>query len=200
MIKKKGQILPQPYSDEWYKLKNQVEERFDKDFNDVSLTNLGTVKEDWYDYILSAEPTKAELKDYFGEYNLTDKQFEEKHTEDEIEDAKVEVGDSKREVIWGTVFEAKDSMLADKIRDNAEKITNEIGLVVIDISDTDEANNYNTGVFLGSGSAGHDFYEAYWVPLYRLFGWVQFGTITKTKSNDGKHQRKKVYRTKCDLQ
>ena len=37
------------------------------------------------------------------------------------------------------------------------------------MSRSDKADNYNTGVFLGVGSAGHDFYESYWVPLYRMF-------------------------------
>jgi predicted ribosome quality control (RQC) complex YloA/Tae2 family protein len=172
LVKKKGQMLPQAYSDEWDKLKRDVENRFDKDFNTISFENLQTVNPNWFEDALTAEPRTKDLKDYFGELNLSDKQFEAKHNEDEIEEAKDELRDQQRDVLWGTIFEAKDSFLADKIKDNSEKIINDLGLVIIDMSNSDKANNYNTGVFIGMSSGGHDFWEAYWVPLYRLFGWV----------------------------
>lgn len=172
LVEKRGQMLPKAYSDEWDKLKSKVEDRFDKDFNSIPFSNLQSINPNWFDDVIDVEPSIKDVKDYFGELDLTDKQFEEKHTEDEIEDAKTELRDSQKEIIWGTVFEAKDSFLAEKIRDNADKITSLLGLVVIDMSKSENAQNYNTGVFIGVGSAGHDFYESYWVPLYRFFGWV----------------------------
>ena len=172
LVEKRGQLLPRPYTDEWDKLKSKVEDRFDRDFNSIPFENLTTINEYWFEDVLSEEPRMEDLKDYFGERKLSDKEFEEAHNEDEIDEAKQELRDSTSEVIWGTVFEAKDSFLADKIRENSEKITNDIGLVVIDMSRSDKADAYNTGVFLGVGSAGHDFYESYWVPLYRMFGWI----------------------------
>lgn len=172
MVTKRGQLLPAPYTDEWNKLKDDVSDRFDKDFNSIPFENITTINEYWFEDVISQEPRMMDIKDFFGERKLSDEEFEEAHNESEIDDAKQELRDSASEIIWGTVFEAKDSFLADKIRDNAEKLTNDIGLVVIDMSNSDKADNYNTGVFLGVGSAGHDFFESYWVPMYRMFGWI----------------------------
>ncbi len=172
MVTKRGQLLPAPYTDEWNKLKDEVSDRFDKDFNSIPFENITTINEYWFEDVIQQEPRMMDIKDFFGERKLSDEAFEEAHNESEIDDAKQELRDSASEIIWGTVFEAKDSFLADKIRDNAEKLTNDIGLVVIDMSNSDKADNYNTGVFLGVGSAGHDFFESYWVPMYRMFGWI----------------------------
>lgn len=168
----KSKKLPEPYTDEWNKIKRDVEDRFDKDFNSIPFENVTTINEFWFEDVISEEPKLEDVKDFFGETKLSDKEFEEAHNEDEIDEAKQELVDGQREIIWGTVFEAKDTFLADKIRDNSKTIINDLGLVIIDMSNSDKANNYNTGLFLGVGSAGHDFYASYWVPLYRLFGWV----------------------------
>jgi len=170
--KGKSKKLPEAYSEEWDKLKRDVENRFDHDFNSVPFENVKTINEFWFEDVIQVEPKVEDVKDHFGELNLSNEEFEKAHTEDEIEDAKRELMDDQAEIIWGTLFEAKDSFLADKIRDNSEKIVNELGLSIIDMSRSEKADNYNTGLFIGVRSAGHDFFEAYWVPLYRLFGWI----------------------------
>ncbi len=52
-------------------------------------------------------------------------------------------------------------------REHAQEI-HELGLVIIE---TDH-EAYETGVFLGVGSAGHDFYTSYWVQLWNIFEWL----------------------------
>ena len=173
--KSRGDIkpkLPEYQTPAWNKLKDDVVKRIDHDFNDVRLENLNKTYPDWYEYIVMTEPRMEDLKDYFGEYKLSDKEFEEKHTESEIDDAKTELRDQQQEIMWGTLFEAKDQFLADKILENSDAIINDAGFRIIDISRRDEDGAYGTGVFLGVNGAGYDFYEQHWVPLYRIFGWV----------------------------
>lgn len=162
--KGKSKKLPESYSDEWNKLKREVEDRFDKDFNSVPFENLKTINEFWFEDIIQQEITDDDVKDFLGVKSLDDV------GEGDITDAEQELRDDQAEIIWGTLFEAKDTFLADKIRENVDNLPS--GLTVIDMSDSDKAENYNTGLFIGIRSAGHDFFESYWVPLYRLFGWI----------------------------
>ena len=114
-----------------------------------------------------------DVKDHFGESNLSNAEFNKAHDEDEIDDAKNELMDQQREIIWGTLFEAKDQMLADKILENSDAIINNAGFTIVDVSKKDEEGAYGTGIFLGVNGAGYDFYEQHWVPLYRILGWIQ---------------------------
>jgi len=164
--------LPAYQSPAWNKLKEDVENRFDHDFNSVRLENLNKVKEDWYENVIITEPRLDDLKDYFGEMKLTDAQFKKKHNQDELDDAIQELRDEQAEIMWGTVYEAKDQFLADKILANRDAIINDAGLTIVDLSRDDKEGAYGTAVFLGVNGAGYDFYEQHWVPLYRIFGWV----------------------------
>ena len=63
--------------------------------------------------------------------------------------------------MWGTFFMPKTSLDADWLADNAESVAS-LGFTLI----------YRDGDFWGLGidGAGYDFYEAHWLPLYRLRG------------------------------
>ena len=90
-------------------------------------------------------------------------------TEDEFEEAKNEMMDTQREVMWSTLFEAKNKFVAEDIIDNADSIITEAGFTVIDLS-RDNEGEFQTGVFLGVNGMGYDFFEAHWIPLYKIFG------------------------------
>lgn len=63
--------------------------------------------------------------------------------------------------MWGTYFTPNTRLDADWIEANAREIAN-LGFTVI----------YEDGELFGLGidGAGYDFYEAHWIPLYRLRG------------------------------
>ncbi len=164
--------IPKRDTPEWNKLKDEVTKRMDQDFNEVQLENLNKVTPNWFEDVVSTDPTIIDLKDYFGELDKTDEQFEKAHKEDEIDDAKNELLDQQREIMWGTVFEAKSQHVADKILENSDAIINDAGLTIVDVSRSDEDGAFVTGVFLGVNGAGYDFFDSHWIPLYRLFGWV----------------------------
>lgn len=63
--------------------------------------------------------------------------------------------------MWGTFFNPKDTVDAHWIRENLD-VMEELGIWVIDEEEC--------GILLGMDSAGHDFYEAYWTPLYKARG------------------------------
>lgn len=62
---------------------------------------------------------------------------------------------------WSTLFAPKDSSDIDWLRDHAEEVA-KLGFYVFDSEDF--------GVLLGIDAGGFDFYDAYWMPLYRLRG------------------------------
>ena len=164
--------LPEYQTPAWNKLKDEAVKRIDHDFNSIRLENLNKTYPDWYEDVVTTEPTMEDIKDHFGESNLSNAEFNKAHDENEIDDAKNELMDEQREIMWGTLFEAKDQMLADKILENSDAIINNAGFTVIDVSKKDEEGAYGTGIFLGVNGAGYDFYEQHWVPLYRILGWI----------------------------
>ena len=173
MKEKSEKPLPERDTPEWNEIESEVKRRVDQDFNDVRLENVQKIAgEDWYQYIETTEPRMEDVKDHFGERNMSDEEFEEAHGESEIDDAKDELRREQEEIMWGTVFEAKDGRLAELIREHADAIINDIGMRIIDLGDSEASEAYNQGVFLGVNGAGYDFYESHWIPLYRLFGWV----------------------------
>jgi len=152
--------LPEDYSDSWNKLKDHVSNQFDRTFNNIKLENLQAVLGDsWFEAIQTHEVTDKELND--NGYHIADM------NESEIDDAKQEIQNSNEEIIWSTLFEASSEHIADKIREHRDEI-HDLGLVIIE---TDH-EAYETGVFLGVGSAGHDFYTSYWVQLWNIFEWL----------------------------
>ena len=92
-------------------------------------------------------------------------------SESEIEDAKYELMDQQREIMWSTIFEAKDNHLAEKIVENSDDLISKAGLTIIDNRHNNEGE-YQTGVFIGINGAGYDFYQQHWIPMYKIFGWV----------------------------
>jgi hypothetical protein len=62
---------------------------------------------------------------------------------------------------WGTLFNPKESLDQDWIGENLDEIT-KIGFFIF------ESDIF--GYLLGIDAGGFDFYEAYWIPLYKLRG------------------------------
>ena len=141
-----------------------VKFRISGDFNDIRLDNVQKIYPYWFENALTVEPTNQDLKD--SGYNSKEM------TENEIDEAKNELMDQQREVMWSTLFEAKDSTIKDWILENQEKIITKAGFTIIDLSRENEGE-YETGVFLGINGAGYDFYEAHWIPLYKIFGVIK---------------------------
>jgi len=141
-----------------------VKFRISGDFNDIRLDNVQKIFPNWFENTLTVEPTDQDLKD--SGYNSKDM------NENEIDEAKNELMDRQREVMWSTLFEAKDNTIKDWILENYEKIINEAGFTIIDLSRENEGE-YETGIFLGVNGAGYDFYEAHWLPLYKIFGVIK---------------------------
>ena len=141
-----------------------VKFRISGDFNDIRLDNVQKIFPNWFENALTVEPTLMDLDD--SGYIPKDM------TENEIDEAKNELMDQQREIMWSTLFEAKDNTIKDWILENHEKIITEAGFTIIDLSRENEGE-YQTGVFLGVNGAGYDFYEAHWIPLYKIFGVIK---------------------------
>ena len=141
-----------------------VKFRISGDFNDIRLDNVQKIFPNWFENALTVEPTNQDLDD--SGYIPKDM------TENEIDEAKNELMDQQREIMWSTLFEAKDNTIKDWILENSDKIINEAGFTIIDLSRENEGE-YETGVFLGVNGAGYDFYEAHWIPLYKIFGVIK---------------------------
>jgi len=141
-----------------------VKFRISGDFNDIRLDNVQKIFPNWFENALTVEPTNQDLDD--SGYIPKDM------TENEIDEAKNELMDQQREIMWSTLFEAKDNTIKDWILENSDKIINEAGFAIIDLSRENEGE-YETGVFLGINGAGYDFYEAHWIPLYKIFGVIK---------------------------
>ena len=141
-----------------------VKFRISGDFNEIRLDNVQKIFPNWLENTLTVEPTLMDLDD--SGYIPKDM------TENEIDEAKNELMDQQREIMWSTLFEAKDNTIKDWILENYEKIIKESGFTIIDLSRENEGE-YETGVFLGVNGAGYDFYEAHWIPLYKIFGVIK---------------------------
>jgi len=66
--------------------------------------------------------------------------------------------------MWNTLFEAKNKHLGERLEEMVDELY-EIGIGVIE-----SRNSLNTMLFING--AGYDFYEAHWIPLYQLLGWI----------------------------
>ena len=141
-----------------------VKFRISGDFNDIRLDNVQKIFPYWFENTLTVETTDQDLKD--GGYNPKDM------TENDLDEAKNELIDQQREVIWSTLFEAKDNTIKDWILENYDKIITKAGFTIIDLSKENEGE-YETGIFLGVNGTGYDFYEAHWIPLYKIFGVIK---------------------------
>ena len=140
-----------------------VKMRVNEDFNDIKLENVQNVFPYWFENTLTVEPTDKEVLDNYNKKSMT---------EDELEDAKMEMMDTQREVMWGTLFEAKDKDVAEDIIDNSDAIISDAGFTIINLSRENEGE-YETGVFLGVNGMGYDFFDAHWIPLYKILGVIK---------------------------
>ena len=138
-----------------------VKSRISSDFNDIRLENLQKVFPYWFENTLTVEVTDEDIQN--EGYEVEDM------NENQIDDARSEIENQQREVMWGTLFEAKDNTIKDWILDDYEKIITEAGFTIIDLSRENEGE-YETGVFLGVNGMGYDFYDQHWIPLYKIFG------------------------------
>ena len=130
-------------------IKREVQERFDQDFHYVQLQNLQKIDEFWFESVIYPEMEDPD-----------------------DEEAREEIDTDIMEIIWNTLFEASDNLLADKLVKNASKLYDN-GITVIDVRNTETEDYYNTGVFLGMRGCGYDFFEAHWIPLYtQILEWV----------------------------
>ena len=138
-----------------------VKSRISSDFNDIRLENLQKVFPYWFENTLTVEVTDEDIQNEGYEVEDMD--------QNQIDDARSEIENQQREVMWGTIFEAKDNTIKDWILDDYEKIITEAGFTIIDLSRENEGE-YETGVFLGVNGMGYDFYDQHWIPLYKIFG------------------------------
>ena len=141
-----------------------VKFRISGDFNDIRLDNVQKIFPNWFENTLTVEPTDQDLSD--EGYNSKEM------TENEIDEAKNELMDQQREIMWSTLFEAKDNTIKDWILENYEKIITKAGFTIIDLSKENDGE-YETGVFLGVNGAGYESCESYWIPLYKIFGVIK---------------------------
>ena len=70
-------------------------------------------------------------------------------------------------IIWNWVYEAESEYIAEKIKENEDKIIKKANVAVIDLSNEIE-DEYDTGVFIGFTGAGYSFYEPHWYPLFKI--------------------------------
>ena len=139
-----------------------VKRRVNEDFNDIRLENVQKIFPNWFEDTLTVEPTDEEVLDNYNKKSMS---------EDELFEAKMEMMDTQREVMWGTLFEAKSSYISDAILEASDEIITQAGFTIIDLSRENEGE-FETGVFLGVNGMGYDFYDAHWIPLYKIFGLI----------------------------
>ena len=63
--------------------------------------------------------------------------------------------------MWSTLFSPRNQYDQNWVLDNLQEIS-DLGFLIYQCDEC--------GILLGIDSAGHDFYEAYWIPLYELRG------------------------------
>ena len=167
------------------KIKDEVSERFERDFNYIQLDVIKKVMDDC-EYENIAMPSFSIIaSEYMSNYG-NEEELREEYAKTEgieaneideadffewLEDNKYsEVSDSYMESenypMWNTVFEARDSYLSKWIEKNVDELYN-IGIGVMLGGD-----NFNNMLFISG--CGYDFYEAHWIPLYtQLLEWVK---------------------------
>jgi len=179
-----------PYSERWENIKREVSKRINQDFNEISFDVykkcLSGDEEGFIgDYVIN--PSEDTILNYFvsdyykidellkeflnccdnfdyKDYNESDfKEWLKENKQDEINEFWTEIGHYP---MWNTLFEAKDEFLSNKLSDEADEIYNRTHLGILSGNDY-----FNNLIFMSS--AGHDFYESYWLPLYcDVFKWV----------------------------
>ena len=152
------------------KIQSDVTARFSIDFNNIQLD----VVEKYYDNVLFEyirTPSFKVLCDEWLDDSNGDFHFKkrtpavynwlEQNHESEIFDS---FHEGEHYPMWSTLFEAKDSFLSEKLEEMVDELY-EIGIGVINSKDS-----LNTMLFISG--AGYDFYQAHWIPMYQLLGWI----------------------------
>lgn len=88
--------------------------------------------------------------------------------------------DSEHYPMWGTVFEADDYFLSEKV----EEMVNELYKIGIGVIESYES--LNTMLFING--AGYNFYKAHWIPMYQLFGWISNHLLNPPKEGEFNRQ------------
>ena len=130
----------------------EVETWFNARFNDLSFENYQKIEgeDSWQENILypSKEILEKELED------------EGNDKKDDDFEAILDERQNNWSPIWGTIFEAKDASLSDWIEGHINELY-DIRIGVLQATD-----NLNACLFIAG--AGYDFYDAHWIPLYKL--------------------------------
>lgn len=167
-------------------IKRNLEDRFNNEFNSYHLDVVEKYYDKFlYDYILN--PSISVLRkewwedlplffmdDIKEEYNLDEgmymppdrihdsfEEWLEEYYYDHIHD---HFAQRDWYPMWGTVFEAKCSFTSEKVCNHVDELY-ELGIGVIDGKD-----NMNCLLFIAG--CGYDFYDAHWIPMMELFGWI----------------------------
>ena len=122
-------------------------------------------------YIQSGEDFEQEQRELLEED--PEYEVEEEREYYDIEDA--EVYELKDPPTWGWCFNPTDSWIEDWIKNNSYTVS-KLGFDILEHEETGD-------IFLGLKSGGLDFYEAYWIPLYKAMGlkWHEEETERKYK-------------------
>ena len=168
------------------KINQHVLERFHSEFNNIALD----VVEKYFDNCLFDAiiiPTISVLrKEWWGdlsndgradieeEYNLDEGMYmPDDRTYDSFEDWLEEIycndihdhfAQANHYPMWGTLFESKSSFTDAKILQFSDELY-DFGIGVI--HGRDSLNN-----MLFINGCGYDFYEAHWIPMMEMFGWI----------------------------
>lgn len=165
-----------------YELKEKVNQWVDRSFNFIQLDvvedharangheftdciqtpEISVLIKTWIDDCPSdADEAREEYKQEYEEGEVYD--FEDWLEDGEYENAVMEhYYQSENYPMWNTLFEARDSMISHWIDQNASEIYDKIGFGVAEGFESLNSMLFTTG-------CGYDFYEAHWIPLYKLF-------------------------------
>ena len=161
------------------KIKDEVSERFERDFNYIQLDVIRAVMNN-YEFENIACPSFSIIADEYMSNYGNEEELKEEYTQDEginiseIESAEFyewleqnkynEIMDNYHESenypMWNILFEARDSWLSEWIENHVDELYN-IGIGVM-LGDND--GNLSNMLFIAG--CGYDFYEAHWIPLY----------------------------------
>ena len=163
------------------KIRNAVSTKLDTDFNQIQLD----VVEKYYDYMLFEYIPAPSFKILCDEWldNSSELYFkrktpavyellEQEHESEIFENFQ----ESEHYPVWNTLFEAKDRFLSEKLDEMVDELY-EIGIGVIS-----PKNSLNTMLFITG--AGYDFYQAHWIPMYQLLGWISEKLLKEETKND----------------
>ena len=155
----------------------EVSRRFDREFNWIQLD----VVEKYYDnclfeYIM--EPSfEVQADEWVGD--CSDYKFKKMTNEvykwlEDVHEGDIREHFQEREhyPMWNTLFEASGGFLTEEIEGLVDELY-EIGIGVIQSKDS-----LNTMLFIAG--AGYDFYEAHWIPMAQLLGWVDINDYNKS--------------------